>query len=127
MSEADRDAPAVVLADDEPNIRETLAFMLEMEGFEVIQARDGDEALAKVREHRPGVLLLDAMMPRRDGFEVCRIIKTDPDLAGTVVVMVTALGQRTDRERALEAGADHYVAKPFDENQLLDLVRSATG
>jgi DNA-binding response OmpR family regulator len=118
--------PTVVLADDEPNIRETLAFILEMEGYAVTQARDGEEALERVREVRPMVLLLDAMMPRRNGFDVCRTIKADPALAGTVVIMVTALGQRTDRERALAAGADHYVAKPFDENHLLDLVRSAT-
>jgi len=125
VSGVEQAAPVVVLADDEPNIRETLAFMLEMEGFDVVQARDGEEALERVREHRPRVLLLDAMMPRRDGFDVCRTIKGEPDLAGTVVVMVTALGQRTDRERALEAGADHYIAKPFDENKLLDLLRRA--
>lgn len=121
------DAPVVVLADDEPSIRETLAFILEMEGYVVVQARDGEEALAQVQAVRPHVLLLDAMMPRRDGFDVCRTIKSDAGLAATVVIMVTALGQRTDRERALEAGADHYLAKPFDEARLLELLRAACG
>jgi CheY-like chemotaxis protein len=118
--------PLVLLADDEPNLRETVSFLLEMEGFRVELANDGVEALEKVKALRPAVVLLDAMMPRRDGFDVCRTIRADPDLAAVRIVMVTALSQRTDRERALEAGADYFVSKPFDEDALLAALRTLT-
>ncbi len=119
--------PLVLVVDDEPNIVETLSFVLEMEGFRVATAEDGETALAQVAALRPPVVVLDAMMPRRDGFDVCRAIKTDPSLAGTHVVMLTAMGQKADRERALAAGADHFMTKPFDEEELLSLLRRLTG
>lgn len=122
----DSPLPLVLLADDEPNIRETVSFILEMEGFRVELARDGDEALRRARELSPAVLLLDGMMPHRDGFEVCRLLKSDPDTAAITIVMLTALGQQADRERAIGAGADHYVSKPFDEGQLIALLRTVT-
>ena len=119
--------PLVLVVDDEPNIRETLSFILEMEGFGVATAEDGEQALAQVAALRPPVVVLDAMMPRRDGFDVCRTIKADPGLAGVHVVMLTAMGQKADRERALAAGADHFITKPFDEDELLALLRRLTG
>jgi len=118
--------PLLLLADDEPSIRETISFILEMEGFKVATASDGDEALDAVRRLRPPVVLLDAMMPRRDGFEVCRAIKSDPALAGVRVVMLTALGQKADQDRAVASGADFYITKPFDEEELLALLRRLT-
>jgi two-component system phosphate regulon response regulator PhoB len=118
--------PLVLVVDDEPAIRETVSFILEVEGFRVATAADGEEALAMVRQLRPPVVLLDAMMPRRDGFEVCRLIKQSPELRRVRVVMLTALGQKTDRERALAAGADHFITKPFDDIELLALLRSLT-
>ena len=118
--------PLILLVDDEPNIRETVSFILEMEGFRVVTASDGEEAITQVRRLQPPVVLLDAMLPRRDGFEVCQTIKTDPALAGTKVVMLTALGQKTDQERAMAAGADYYVTKPFDEEELLALLAKLT-
>jgi DNA-binding response OmpR family regulator len=119
--------PLILLVDDEPSIRETVAYILEMEGFQVVTAQDGDEAVEKARRLQPSVVLLDAMIPRRDGFEVCRTIKADPDLSGTTVVMHTARGQRTDKERALAAGADYYVTKPFFEEELVALLVQLTG
>jgi len=116
----------VLIVDDEPNIRETISFILEMEGFRVATADDGDQALESVRRLRPPVVLLDAMMPKRDGYDVCRIVKSDPALATTHIVMLTAMGQKRDRDRALEAGADHFVTKPFDEAELLSLLRRLT-
>ena len=98
--------PLVLVVEDEPNIVETLSFVLEMEGFRVATAEDGEQALAQIAALRPPVVVLDAMMPRRDGFDVCRTIKADPGLAGVHVVMLTAMGQKSDRERALAAGAD---------------------
>ncbi len=119
--------PLILLVDDEPNIRETVSFILEMEGFRVVTAHDGEEAITQVRRLQPPVVLLDAMLPRRDGFDVCRTIKSDPALAGTKVVMLTALGQKSDQERAMRAGADFYVTKPFDEEELLALLARLTG
>lgn len=115
----------VLVVDDEPAIRETLSFMLEMEGFEVGQASDGVQALQQVREFRPAVVLLDVMMPKLDGYRVCQAIKADPTLVGVKVVILTAMGQKADRERALAAGADAYLAKPFDEEALLNLLRAS--
>lgn len=115
------------MVDDEPAIRETLSFILEMEGFSVEVAGDGDEALAKVRASRPRIVLLDVMMPKKDGFRVCEEIKGDPQTAATRVVMLTAMGQAADRARALASGADAYVSKPFDEDELVALLRQLLG
>jgi CheY-like chemotaxis protein len=119
--------PLILLVDDEPSIRETVSFILEMEGYRVVTAANGDEALEQIRRLQPPVVLLDAMMPHRDGFDVCRTVKSDPALAATKIVMLTALGQKTDQEKALVAGADFYVTKPFDEDDLLALLGRLTG
>lgn len=113
----------VLVADDEPNIRETISFILEMEGFRVVLAEDGVSAWEKITALRPQVVLLDAMMPKLDGFSVCEKVRSEASLADVRVVMVTALGQRADRERALASGADRYVPKPFDEEELLRTLR----
>jgi len=118
--------PLVLLVDDEPSIRETVSFILEMEGYRVATAGDGETALARARELRPPVMLLDAMLPKRDGFDVCRAIKADPELAAIRIVMLTALGQKVEQERAMRAGADFYVTKPFDEEELLALLGRLT-
>jgi len=109
----------VVLVDDEANIRETIAFILDAEGVEVATAVDGIEGLAAVRRLRPKVVLLDVMMPRMDGYEVCRAIRQDPNLIGTYVIILTAKGQRSDERQALEIGADLYLSKPFDDEVVL--------
>ncbi|MCS7183418.1 MAG: response regulator [Thermoanaerobaculum sp.] len=119
--------PDVLVVDDEPSLRDTLSFILEMEGFSVEVAKDGDEALEKVRQSRPGVVLLDVMMPKKDGYQVCQEIKGDPALAQTKVVILTAMGQAADRARALAVGADAYVSKPFDEDFLITLLRRLLG
>jgi two-component system, OmpR family, alkaline phosphatase synthesis response regulator PhoP len=116
----------VLIVDDEPSIRETIGFILEMEGFQVATAEDGEQGLEAVRRLRPPVVLLDAMMPKRDGYDVCHTIKSDPELAGVHVIMLTAMGQKRDRERGLAAGADYFVTKPFDEAELLSLLRRLT-
>lgn len=118
--------PLILLVDDEPSIRETVSFILEMEGYRVVTAENGEEALDQIRRLQPPVVLLDAMMPRRDGFDVCRTVKSDPKLAQTKIVMLTALGQKADQERAMAAGADFYVTKPFDEEDLLTLLGRLT-
>lgn len=115
----------VLLVDDEPNIRETISFILEMEGFVVRTAVNGREGLAKIRELRPRVVLLDAMMPEMDGFEVCRRVREDADLSSTTIIMLTAMGQKADRERAQAVGVDHYLTKPFDDEEVLGLLEAA--
>lgn len=112
----------VLVVDDEPSIRETLSFILEMEGFTVDVAADGEEALVKVQQTTPRVVLLDVMMPKKDGYRVCEEIKKDHKTAATKVVILTAMGQAADRARALAVGADAYVSKPFDEDSLIALL-----
>ncbi len=122
-AKAERSGTLVLVADDEPNIRETISFILEMEGFQVACAEDGEDAWEKIISLQPKVVLLDAMMPRLDGFSLCRRVRAEQATAGVRIIMVTALGQHADRERALAAGADRYVAKPFDEDELLRGIR----
>lgn len=117
----------VLVADDEPNIRETISFILEMEGFQVACAEDGVDAWEKIVSLRPEVVVLDAMMPRLDGFSICRRARGEASTAAVGIIMVTALGQRGDRERALAAGADRYVPKPFDEGELLMAIQQLLG
>ena len=122
--------PTVLIADDEQHIRlliEQTLEELEDEGVELQTASDGEMALDVVRNQRPGLVFLDVMMPKLNGFEVCRAIKGDPSLAGTTVVMLTAKGQAYDREEGLASGADRYLTKPFDPDELLDVAREALG
>jgi DNA-binding response OmpR family regulator len=111
--------PTVLVVDDEPSILETTRFILESEGYHVLTARDGEEALRVVRVARPPVVLLDVMLPKLDGFVVTRAIKADPELAATFVLVLTARGQKADEAMALEAGADAYMRKPFDDEEIL--------
>jgi DNA-binding response OmpR family regulator len=122
--------PTVLIVDDEQHIRlliEQVLEDLEDEGVEVRTASDGETALDAVRDHRPELVFLDVALPMRTGFEVCRAIKDDPALRGTVVVMLTAKGQAYDRVAGLAAGADRYLTKPFDPDELLDVARGALG
>ena len=112
----------VVLVDDEANIRETIAFILDAEGVEVATAVDGVEGLAAVRRLQPKVVLLDVMMPKMDGYETCRAIRQDPKLLGTYVIILTAKGQRSDELKAMEVGADLYLSKPFDDEVVLRVI-----
>jgi len=113
----------VVLVDDEPSIRETVAFILDAEGVEVATAPDGVEGLAKIRTLRPKVVLLDVMMPRMNGYEVCRAIRQDSNLLGTYIIVLTAKGQKSDEAEALSVGADLYLSKPFDDEVVLKVIR----
>ncbi len=103
----------VLLAEDEPNIVESITFLLERAGFDVIVATDGRQALVTALEKLPDVLVLDLMLPELDGYEVLRNLRADPDGAKVPVLMLTAKGQRIDRETALECGADLFMTKPF--------------
>lgn len=121
--------PTILIADDEQHIRlliEQALEDLEDEGVELVTAADGEEALGVVERQRPDLVFLDIMMPKRNGFEVCRAIKRELR-PGAAVVMLTAKGQAYDREQGLAAGADRYVTKPFDPDELLLTARTLLG
>jgi DNA-binding response OmpR family regulator len=114
----------ILAVDDEPNILMSIEFILEMEGYEVHIARDGEEALEVAERARPDLILLDVNMPRKDGYEVCRILREREDMAGTKVIMLTAKGQTLEKKKGLEVGADEYVTKPFSAEDLLEKIRT---
>ena len=113
----------VLIADDEPNIVVSLDFMMKREGYDVVVARDGTEALAMIRAEKPRLVLLDAMMPGMTGFDVCEAVRADPDLRETRILMLTAKGRETDVARGFGAGADAYMTKPFSTRDLVAKVR----
>ena len=122
--------PTVLIVDDEQHIRlliEQALEELEDDGVELMTAPDGEAALDVVRNHFPQLVFLDVTMPKVNGFDACRTIKQDLGLTGTYVVMLTAKGQAYDRQRGLEAGADEYLTKPFDPDELVTVARRALG
>ena len=120
-------AATVLVVDDEPFILRSLSYVLERAGFSVVQARNGDEALEALRDRRPKLAILDVMMPKRSGFEVCEIVKGDPDLRDTYVILLTAKGQESARDRAAQAGADEYMTKPFSPSRIVERVSEVLG
>jgi two-component system, OmpR family, alkaline phosphatase synthesis response regulator PhoP len=114
----------ILVVDDEPYILRSLRYLLAREGYEVETASDGEEGLARVRELRPRLVFLDIMMPRMSGYEVCEQIKQDPSLAGTHVIMLSARGQQSDRERGFLGGADEYMTKPFSPREVAARARA---
>ena len=122
--------PTILIVDDEQHIRlliEQTLEELEDEGVDFLTAADGEEALSVVTTQRPDLVFLDVMMPKRSGFEVCRVIKQELGLADTYVVLLTAKGQAYDREQGMAAGADLYMTKPFDPDELLRRAREVLG
>ena len=112
----------LLIVDDEDNIRRLLAATLTGGDYDVIQARDGTQALELTRRERPDFVVLDVSMPGLDGIEVCRQIKSDSSLRNITVVMLTAQSQAETRRRATQAGADAFLTKPFSPLQLLEVV-----
>lgn len=113
----------ILIADDEPNILISLEFLMKREGYDVHVARDGDEALDALRRERPRLVLLDVMMPRKTGFEVCQELRADEAIRDTIVLMLTAKGRDTDVAKGLGVGADAYMTKPFSTKELVQKVR----
>lgn len=117
-------AKKVLIADDEQNIVISIEFLMKREGFQVLIANDGEDALAKVQSERPDLVLLDVMMPKKNGYEVCQSIKSDPALAATKVLMLTAKGRDTEVAKGLAIGADAYMTKPFSTRDLVAKARA---
>jgi DNA-binding response OmpR family regulator len=111
-------ANKVLIVDDEPNIVLSLEFLMKQQGYETRVARDGDEALAEVERFRPDLVLLDVMLPRRDGFEVCQRLRAD-GWSDLKILMLTAKGRDVEIEKGLALGADGYVTKPFSTAELV--------
>lgn len=112
----------VLIVDDEPHIRlllEQTLDELDAHGVEIATATNGGDALKAIREDRPSLVLLDVMMPIMNGFEVCKAVKSDPTLRDTYIVLLTAKGQELDRATGAEVGADLYLTKPFDPDDVL--------
>ena len=120
-------AKKILIADDEQNIVISLEFLMKREGFEVLIANDGEEAVRRIRSDPPDLVLLDVMMPKKSGFEVCQEIKADPALAAVRILMLTAKGRDTEVAKGLALGADAYMTKPFSTKELVEKVRSMRG
>lgn len=115
---------AILVVDDEKNIRELVKFNLESRGYEVIEAVDGEEALNIVKHKQLLLIILDLMLPKIDGLEVCRALKGDPLTKRIPIIMLTALGDEIDKIVGLEIGADDYITKPFSPRELVARVRA---
>ncbi|HQR19803.1 MAG TPA: response regulator [Burkholderiaceae bacterium] len=112
----------ILIADDEPNILISLEYLMKREGYTVSVARDGAEALDTLRRERPTIVLLDVMMPKKTGFEVCQEIRADDELKDTLILMLTAKGRDTDVAKGRALGANDYITKPFSTRELVQKV-----
>ncbi|GGY07010.1 hypothetical protein GCM10007160_38100 [Litchfieldella qijiaojingensis] len=114
----------VLVVDDEPNIVLSLEFLMQQAGFEVVTAEDGEQALARVAEQAPDLVLLDISLPDISGFDVLEQLRADPARARLPIIMLTAHGREVEREKGMALGADDYVTKPFSTQALVDKVRT---
>lgn len=118
--------PKVLIADDEPHIRlllEQTLEDLEDEGLEILVAENGAEALEAIKENKPDMVFLDVMMPKMNGFEVCAEVKNNLKISGIYIVLLTAKGQETDKLKGAKSGADMYMTKPFNPDDIVKKVR----
>lgn len=114
----------ILIVDDEHDILETLSFVLEQEGYECCTALNGIDGLNKARSENPSLILLDIMLPKMNGYKVARLLKFDEKYRHIPIVMLTAKTRDADRVQGIETGADAYVTKPFDINNLLEIIRN---
>lgn len=114
---------SVLVADDEPNIVLSLEFLMKQAGFDVRVARDGEEALEAVEADVPDLILLDVMMPKRDGYDVCQTVRANEAWRDVRIIMLTAKGRDVEREKGLALGADDYITKPFSTRDVMDRVQ----
>lgn len=119
--------PPILVVDDEPFIRRALTFVLTREGYAVIPAAGGREAIERIQTLHPRLIFLDVMMPEMDGYEVCREIKRDPATRETYIILLTARGEEIDHGTGLAVGADEYMTKPFSPSRVLARVRDIVG
>ena len=114
----------ILIADDEPDILEIIQFNLQQEGYEVVTAKTGDDAIEKAKRHKPDLIILDIMMPGKNGIEVCNLLRMMPDFKKTLIVFLTAMSDEGTEIRGLETGADDYLTKPISPKVLVSKVNS---
>ncbi|HTL08478.1 MAG TPA: response regulator transcription factor [Chitinophagaceae bacterium] len=114
----------ILIADDEPDILEIIHYNLKQEGYEVFTAKDGDDALAKAKQVKPDLIILDIMMPKKTGVEVCSILRTQPAFKDTLIIFLTALSDESSQIKGLDTGADDYVSKPISTKVLVSRVNA---
>lgn len=114
----------ILIADDEPDILEIIEYNLTKEGYEVITAKDGQQALDKARAEQPALIILDIMMPMKTGIEVCNILRSQPEFNDTLIVMLTALSDETSHIKGLDSGADDYISKPISPKVLVSRINA---
>ncbi|HEX8988401.1 MAG TPA: response regulator [Rhodocyclaceae bacterium] len=117
-------AQKILIVDDEPNIVISLEYLMKKEGFDVAIAKDGEAALEMAAAYRPDLMLLDVMMPKKSGFEVCELLRADPGFAALKIVMLTAKGRDSEIAKGTGLGADAYITKPFSTKELVARIRS---
>ena len=117
----------ILIVDDEQNIVISLEFLMRREGYEVLVANDGDAALEQIAAHVPDLVLLDIMLPKKNGFEVCQQIRATPQWQGIKVIMLTAKGRDTEVTKGMALGADAYMTKPFSTKDLVAQVKAMLG
>src|SRR5688500_8883475 len=110
----------ILVVDDEPFILRSLTFVLKKEQFDVLEAKNGEEALLQIRAHHPGLVFCDVMMPKKNGYEVLREVRSAPAFADVYFVRLTAKGQESDREEGKRLGADEYMTKPFSPSRIIE-------
>ena len=113
----------ILIVDDEPNLVIPLQFLMEQHGYRTLVAQSGEEALESISKERPDLVLLDIMLPGVDGFEVCEIIRLNPEWRNTRVIFLTAKGRDVDIAKGMVLGADEYITKPFSNQQIIDAVK----
>lgn len=118
---------SILVVDDEPMARDLLRLMLERSGFKIIEAVDGYDALEKISQHRPDLIILDVMMPGIDGFEVCRTLRAQPDTAELPIIMLSARTQAKSIQEGLDSGANRYLSKLISRKELVQNIKDALG
>lgn len=124
MGSPDTHGKKVLVVDDEPFILKSLTFVLRKEGFDVYEASNGEEAMEQIRAENPGLVLLDVMMPKKNGYEVLSEVKNDDDLKHIHIIMLTAKGQEADRMKGMSLGVDEYMTKPFSPMKIVERARA---
>ena len=114
----------ILVVEDSPTDKRIAVTACEQAGYKVITAGDGEEALQMTIDHKPDLILLDVILPKKNGFQICRQIKSTPDIQHTKIIMVTSKSQDSDRFWGIKQGADGYLTKPFSESELLELIKA---
>ncbi|NDD27306.1 MAG: response regulator [Proteobacteria bacterium] len=120
-------AKKILVADDEPYVLRSIEYTLSRAGYNVLTAVDGEEALGRIRSEKPDLVFLDIQMPRMDGNEVCKVLRSDPEHKDLYVIVITAKGQESERLYSLQCGASEYITKPFSPRKMAERVKEILG